>query len=414
MPVTKKPELLAPAGDWTMLNAVINNGADAVYFGIDGFNMRVLAENFHVEDLPTIVELCHSKNVQAHLALNTILYNSELEDADKIVKSAKEAGIDYIICWDFSVISLCKKYDVPICISTQASISNLASIQQYQLLGAKRVVLARECNLQDIIEMRKNTELEIETFVHGAMCIALSGRCFMSQDIFGRSANRGDCIQPCRREYEIYDGRKDYSLLLGKDYVMSSKDLCTIDFIDTLIEAGIDSLKIEGRKRSPEYAAKVTSVYRRAIDAHMERRLTPELKAELKQELTSVYNRGFTTGFYKHDPTAEDFAHEEGNSALERKEFIGEVINYYKQSKVAYIAMKNESVKPGDKILIIGSTTGVVEMIVPELFSDDKPVSTGIKGDKITFVCESLVRPRDKVYLIRPREPKDKQKFAWT
>ena len=410
----KKPELLAPAGDWTMLNAVINNGADAVYFGIDGFNMRVLAENFHIDDLPAIVEQCHSKNVQAHLALNTILYNSELVEAEKIVKAAKDAGIDYIICWDFSVIALCKKYDIPICISTQASISNLASIQQYQTLGAKRIVLARECNLQDIIEIRKNTDIEIETFIHGAMCIALSGRCFMSQDIFGRSANRGDCIQPCRREYEIYDGRKDYSILLGKDYVMSSKDLCTIDFIDALIESGINSFKIEGRKRSPEYAAKVTSVYRRAIDAYADGHLTQDLKEELKIELTSVYNRGFTTGFYQHDPTAEDFAHEEGNSALERKEFCGEVVNYFKQSKVAYIALKSAPLKEGDKILIIGNTTGVVEMIVPQLFADEKPVESGEKGDKLTFVCETLVRPRDKVYLIRPKQAKDKQKFAWT
>jgi putative protease len=414
MSVLRKPELLAPAGDWTMLNAVINNGADAVYFGIDGFNMRVLAENFTIDDLPVIVELCHSKNVKAHLALNTILYNSELAEAEKIVASAKEAGIDFIICWDFSVIALCKKYDMPICISTQASISNLASIEQYQLLGAKRVVLARECSLKDIVDIRKNTEVEIETFIHGAMCIALSGRCFMSQDIFGRSANRGDCIQPCRREYEIYDGRKDYSLLLGKDYIMSSKDLCTIDFIDTLIEAGIDSFKIEGRKRSPEYAAKVTSVYRRAIDAYADGCLTPDLKVELKKELTAVYNRGFTTGFYQHDPTADDFAHEEGNSALERKDFIGEVINYYKQSKVAYVSMKNSSLKEGDRILIIGSTTGVVEMITPQLFSDDKPVQGAEKGDKVTFVCDSLVRPRDKVYIVRPREAKDKQKFAWS
>ena len=409
----KKPELLSPAGNWTMLHAVINNGADAVYFGIDGFNMRVLADNFQLEELPEIVKTCHDANVKAHLALNTILYNTEIEAAENIISAAKKCGVDFIICWDFSIIALCKKHNMPFCISTQASISNINALQQYELLGASRVVLARECSLADILEIKKQTTVEIETFIHGAMCIAVSGRCFMSQDVFGRSANRGDCIQPCRREYEIYEGRKDFSLLIGKDYIMSSKDLCTIDFVDELIVAGIDSFKIEGRKRSPEYAAKVTAVYRKAIDSYFEGNLTAALKEELKAELAKVYNRGFTTGFYKHEPDAEDFAHEEGNSASERKEFIGEVINYYKQIKVAYISLKTTEIRLGDKVLIIGVSTGVVELIVNSIYCDEKPVASAKKGDKITFPCESLIRPKDKVYLLRKKEAKDQQKFAW-
>jgi putative protease len=231
-----KPELMAPAGDKTMLTAAINNGADAVYFGLNQLNMRAKAKNFVPEDLHEIISICKSKNVKTFLTINTIIYEEELSDLDRILPIAKTAGIDMIICWDLSVIQKCKEYDIPFCISTQASISNSVSANFYKNLGAKRIVLARECNLEEIKRIRANTDIDIEAFIHGAMCIAVSGRCFMSHHMFGKSANRGECIQPCRRDYEIVDHQIEKSMILGEDYVLSPKDLCSISYIDKLIE----------------------------------------------------------------------------------------------------------------------------------------------------------------------------------
>ena len=281
----KKPELMAPAGNWTMLRAVVKAGANAVYFGTDQLNMRAKAKNFQLENLPEIVEYCKAKNVKTYLTINTIIYESEIDKAYELIGKAKAAGIDMIICWDLSIIQLCNKLNMPFAVSTQASVSNSASAEMYKNLGAKRVVLARECYLEDVKKIKSKVDIEIEAFIHGAMCIAVSGRCFMSHEMFGKSANRGECIQPCRREYEIIDKSTDKSLILGEDYVLSPEDLCSVEFIDKLIESGIDSFKIEGRKRSPEYAAKVVEVYRKAIDFYFEKKLTDEIKKELLEEL---------------------------------------------------------------------------------------------------------------------------------
>ncbi len=235
----KKPELLAPAGNWSMLNAAINAGANAVYFGVKNLNMLAAASNFDIKDLPEISALCKLHNVQTHLTLNTIVFEEELAEADAVILAAKQAGVDLIICWDMAIINKCIDHKMPFCVSTQASSSNSESVKAYERLGAKRIVLARECTLDKIIEIKRKTDIEIETFIHGAMCVAVSGRCFMSHDIFGKSANRGECIQPCRREYKIIDNDEKYELELGEDYVLSPKDLCTIEFIDKLIEAGI-------------------------------------------------------------------------------------------------------------------------------------------------------------------------------
>jgi putative protease len=273
-----KPELLAPAGNWQMLTAAVNSGADAVYFGVNKLNMRAKANNFKLDELKDVTDYCHSKNVDAHLTLNTIVYENELDEVDQVVKAAKDANIDLIICWDMAVIQKCMDHEVPFCISTQASISNTASAKMYKRLGAKRIVLARECTLEKIKEIKTDSKIDIETFIHGAMCVAVSGRCFMSHSVFGKSANRGECIQPCRRDYTVYDSDGDKEFILGEDYVMSPKDLCSIQFIDQLIEAGIDSFKIEGRKRSPEYITKVVSTYRKAIDLYFEGKLSSEIK----------------------------------------------------------------------------------------------------------------------------------------
>ena len=396
----KKPELLAPAGDWIMLNAAINSGADAVYFGVESLNMRAAAENFKLIDLPKIVEYCSENNVSTYLALNTIVFENELGSVDKIIREAKKAGISMVVCWDHSVIKKCSDVGVPICVSTQASISNSEAALFYQGLGAKRIVLARECTLDKIIEIKNKTDIEIETFIHGAMCIALSGRCFMSHEIFGKSANRGECIQPCRREYEIIDTEEKYSMILGEDYVMSPQDLCTIDFIDKLIDARIDAFKIEGRKRSAEYISKVTSVYRKAIDGYFEGNLSGEFKKKATLELEKVYNRGFSSGFYFGVPGSESYAAIYGSKATTRKIYIGKILNYYKNKKVAFARIEAGILNRTDSIYIMGNTTGVVELNAVKIMNDYKELDSAEKGAEITFACAERVRANDKVYKI--------------
>lgn len=398
---------MAPAGNWTMLSAVVKSGADAVYFGAEKLNMRSKAANFKLNELDDVVSLCNQEKVKTYLTLNSIVLENEINELDDIIYTAKKAGVDRIICWDLSVIQKCKEYEMPFCISTQASISNSLGVEFYKKLGAARVVVARECSLEEIKEIRKKTDIEIEAFVHGAMCIAVSGRCFMSHHLFGKSANQGECIQPCRREYrvsvpmgEIYDKTINKSLLIGEDYVLSPKDLCTIEFIDDLIEAGINSFKIEGRKRSPEYAAKTVSVYRKAIDLYFKGRLTDKIKNDFLKELETVYNRGFSSGFYFGKPSSSDYADIYGSKATSKKIFSGKVLNYYKKAKAAYIRVDSGSLRINDELLITGPTTGVVNLKLENILKDDVKVKIVEKGDKITIACDTLIRPNDNVYLI--------------
>jgi putative protease len=400
----KKPELMAPAGDWTMLRAVVKAGANAIYFGTDQLNMRAKAKNFQIENLPEIVRFCKSKDVKTYLTINTIIYENEIDQAYELIAKAKSAGVDMIICWDLSVIELCNRLNMPFAVSTQASVSNSVSAEMYKKLGAKRIVLARECFLEDIKKIKSKIDIEIEAFIHGAMCIAVSGRCFMSHYMFDQSANRGECIQPCRREYEIIDKSTDKLMVLGEDYVLSPEDLCSIEFIDQLIEAGIDSFKIEGRKRSPEYASKVVSVYRKAVDLYFKKSLTTDIKRELLDQLGEVYNRGFSTGFYFGAPGKDDYADIYGSKATTRKEFVGRVTNYYKIPQVAEITMETGNLEPGKKILISGETTGVVEFKIDKIIFEDKTVTQVGKGNIFTVFCEEPVRPRDSVYLIKQVE----------
>lgn len=398
LPTPKLPELMAPAGDWTMLRAAVSNGADAVYFGVDKLNMRAKAKNFSVDELKEISSFCKQNNVKTYLTLNTIVFEEELNEVEQIIIKSKNAGIDRVICSDLAVVELCRKHNFPFAISTQGSISNSLAASVYNRLGAVRIVLARECSLEEIKKIRANTDLEIEAFIHGAMCIAISGRCFMSHHLFGQSANRGECVQPCRREYEVIDSATEKSLIIGEDYVMSPKDLCTIEFIDQLIEAGIDSFKIEGRKRAPEYVAKVVSVYRKAIDLYFEGKLTTELKKQFLRELETVYNRGFSTGFYFGVPSSEDYAGVEGSKATTRKVYVGKVLNYYKQPEIAHLLIESGELKVGDTILFIGETTGVIETIVERMLVNEIENSLASKGDEVTLKTPSLVRRNDKLY----------------
>ncbi len=401
MKLTKnRPELMAPAGDWTMLRAAVSNGADAVYFGLAKLNMRAKATNFSLNELPEIISFCKSHKVKTYLTLNTIVFEEELSELEEIIVAAKGNSIDRIICSDLAVADLCHKHSLTFCISTQSSISNSLAADVYKRLGAVRIVLARECSLEEIKKIRAKTDLEIEAFIHGAMCIAVSGRCFMSHHLFGKSANRGECIQPCRREYELYDNSIDKSLIIGEDYVMSPEDLCTIEFIDQLIEAGIDSFKIEGRKRAPEYVAKAVSVYRQAIDLYFENNLTKERKKEFLTELEKVYNRGFSSGFYFDVPSSEEYAGVNGSKATTRKVYVGKIINFFSDIEVAHILLESGEIKIKDTILIMGETSGVFEIQLEKMNVNDKNGFLAKRGDNVTLKVPSVVRRNDKVYLV--------------
>lgn len=399
MIVTKrKPELMAPAGDFTMLRTVVQNGADAVYLGIENLNMRVKAANFTIENLGEIVEYCSEHKVAVYITLNTILKPGEIQKAEEIVIASKRSGVAMVICWDPAVIMLCKQHEMPFCISTQASVANVQSALFYQTLGAKRIVPARECSLEEIREIKQNTQLEIETFVHGAMCIAVSGRCFMSHEIFKKSGNQGECLQPCRREYKITDKDSGFEMVLGEDYVLSAKDMNTLPILDRLIDAGIDSFKIEGRKRSPEYAGKVTKIYREAIDSIFDGTWNEEVISKLNDELSLVYNRGYSDGFYLGDPDENDFATSGGNESPVKKKYVGKVLDYYKKAQVAFITCEANEIKTGDTIVIMGPTSGVIEHVLTGIRVNDIDGDEAPKGSKVTFPFPILVRPNDKVY----------------
>ena len=396
----KKPELLAGAGDWKMLSTAVKAGADAVYFGVEELNMRAKANNFELNKLGDVVSFCHDNNVDAHLTVNAIVFDDQSEKLDELLHAAKNANIDMIIAWDMAVIDKTLEHKLPLCISTQASVSNVHAAKVYQRLGAKRIVLAREVTLENIKLIKANLDIEIEAFVHGAMCVAISGRCFMSHHAFGQSANTGECLQPCRREYEIYDKSGDTSFLIGQDYVMSPKDLCTIEFIDQLIEAKIDSFKIEGRKRSPEYIHTTVSTYRRAIDLYFEEKLDKETMHKMYHGLKKVYNRGFSAGFYFGTPSGEEYTERYGNQATTKKVYVGKVINYFKKSKIAHIKLEASALKLNDSIYITGNTTGLVETTLQSMVQNEKLINSAAKGNEITFSLDDLVRPKDQVYKI--------------
>jgi len=387
---SSKYELLAPAGDFSMLSAAVNAGANAVYFGLKNFSMRAAAKNFTIKDLEEIEKICKPHKVKRYLTLNTIIYNHELKDIEKIIKNVKEK-IDAIICWDFSIINLCKKYKIPFLISTQASISNIESAKFYKKLGAKQLVLARELNLKQIKEISKI--MNIECFCHGAMCVAESGRCFTSQFLFNKSANRGECLHPCRRSYSVKD-EEGNELKVENNQIFSAKDLCTLPFIEDMKKAGITSFKIEGRNRDARYVDKVVRIYRKALDKKLSKE---EISEEIK-ELEKIYNKGFSSGFYLRLPTSDDFSKIQSNASSEKKHFIGKVNHYFDKAEVAAIKLVS-NLKVGDEISIIGNTTGIVNSIVNSIEIKNKKVSKAGKGNEIGIKIPK-VRKNDEVYVI--------------
>lgn len=388
-------ELLAPVGDFKNLYAAISAGADAVYFGIKGFNMRANAKNFSIRDLGRIRKICNdsSRKPKMYLTLNTVVYNSELKKLEKLVKGAK-GKVDAIICWDMSVIELCKKYNIPFHISTQASVSNIAAAKYYKNLGAERIVLARELNLKQIKKFSK--VVGIECFCHGAMCVAISGRCFTSQFIHGISANRGQCAQPCRRSWNIEDDAGN-KLKLDNNRVMSAKDLCTLPFIGDMKKAGIKSFKIEGRNRSPEYVYAVVSEYRKALDEKLSRKEIIEGIARLKK----VYNRGFSSGFYLKMPTADDFSFSDHGEQEEKKEFVGKIERYWPKAGAASVKMLAGRLNVGDDVYLISKDAPIQRAVVKSIEFKGVDVKMTRKGQEVGVDFGVVVKRGDEVYIIK-------------
>ncbi len=387
----KHYELLAPAGDFSMLAAAVNAGADAVYFGLKEFSMRQAAKNFTIKDLDEIAKICKPCKVRRYLTLNTIIYSNELKKIEETIKKVRNK-VDAIICWDLSVVQLCKKHKIPFFISTQASIANVEAAKFYKKLGAKRIILARELNLKQIKEISKI--IDIETFCHGAMCVAVSGRCFTSQFLFNKSANRGECLHPCRRSYIVKD-EEGNELKLENSRVMSAKDLCTLPFLEKMKKAGIKAFKIEGRNRDARYVDAVVRIYRKALDKKLTEK---EIKESMKQ-LEKIYNKGFSSGFYLKMPTADDFAKTEHNASAEKKHFVGKVTHYFPHVNVAAVKLVSE-LKVGDKIVVIGTTTGIIHSKVNSIEINRKAVKQAHKGQEIGIKLP-LVRKNDEVYLIK-------------
>ena len=410
----KKIELMAPAGGFDALQAALDNGADSVYFGVDQLNMRARATmNFTLGDLEEIAQRCNEKGVRSYLTLNAIIYNHDLSLIKKVVNRVKEAGITAIIASDQAVIGYAKSQGVDVHISTQLNITNIETVKFYSHF-ANVMVLSRELSLRQVKEICDGVKKEdvrgpngelvkIEVFGHGALCMAVSGKCYLSLHTSNSSANRGACVQNCRRKYKVIDLEDGHELEIDNEYIMSPKDLCTIDFLDQLIETGISVLKIEGRGRAPEYVATTIKAYREAIDAYYEGTYTPEKVKYWMSQLETVYNRGFWGGYFLGQELGE-WTDSSGSKATVKKVFLGKGLHYYGRPKIGEFKIETQSLSKGDKVLITGPTTGVVETVVEELRVDGKVVDVAKRGEEVTFKVDEIIRSSDKLYKVVPAE----------
>ncbi len=389
-----KYELMAPVGNFTTLKAALKSGADAVYFGLDNFSMRKGKNNFKIQDLNKIRKICNScpRKPLIYLTINTIIFDSEIKKLEILIKKIKNK-IDAVICWDFAVMEECKKNNIPIIVSTQASISNKKSALFYKKYGAKRIVLARELSLKQIKEISTIKGLEIEVFVHGAMCVSISGRCFVSQFLFNKSANRGECFQPCRRSYTVIENRYHHELKIENNKIMSAKDLCTLHFIQKLKKIGVKSFKIEGRNRDVRYINNVVAAYRKAIDYDLDKKET-EL---IIKKLNEVFNRGFSTGFYLGQPGIKDFSDVENSASNIEKEFVGKIKHLYPKVNTGLIKLSG-NLRIKDKIAVIHEKIGVEEMIINEIKKEGKIVKKANKKDEITIKFPFKIFKNSEIY----------------
>jgi putative protease len=398
--VVKIVELLAPARDFTALNAAISSGADSVYVGIEGCNMRANVSNFTIETLKDAVKLCHEFDKKIYVCTNTIMKNKDINYFKKILTVIHPYNVDALIISDLGALKLAIDEDINVHMSIQANISNFESLNLLEELGVKRVVLSRELSLKDIKEIAENTNLEIETFVHGAMCVAVSGRCFLSSSLYNKSANCGECLQPCRKSWKlISEDKEEFELISSgnESHILSPKDLCMIQYVPELIESGINAFKIEGRARPADYVATATKVYREAIESYESGywKFNEKWVAELKK----VFNRGFDTGFYFKTP----FKTSKYNEATYIKKDIGSVINYYKNVSAAEIRLW-DNLKIGDEIIIQGNKTGSIMQKVDSMQIDGEDIKAAEKGRNVGLLVKNIVRPNDIVYKRIPRK----------
>ena len=409
-----KVELMAPAGSYESLRAAINSGADSVYFGVEQLNMRSCsANNFTISDLKKIVNICKKRGIKTYLTVNTVLYDHDINLMKKICDAAKKSGVIAIIVSDMAAIAYARSIGLEVHLSTQVNISNLETIKFYSQF-ADVIVLARELTLKQIKSICEKIKKEkikgpsgnlvkIEIFAHGALCVAISGKCYMSLATYNSSANRGACLQNCRRSYRVIDEETGDELVLENKYVMSPKDLCIIGFIDKVIGTGVSVLKIEGRGRKADYVHTVVKAYREAIDSYYGGTYTKEKIKKWTTELESVYNRGLWHGGYYLGKKLGEWSGVYGSRASKEKKLIGVVKNYFRKPQVGEFFLNAGSLEKGDDLMIIGPTTGVVETKALSIFLDEKEVRVAAKGTNATIPVPSRVRPRDKLYVIKDR-----------
>ena len=407
---THKMELMAPAGNFESLQAALDNGADSVYFGVDQLNMRARASiNFTIEDLSEIARRCLAKKVRTYLTLNTIIYDHDLSIIKTLLDAAKEARLTAVIAMDQAVISYARQIDMEVHISTQINITNIETVKFYALF-ADTMVLSRELSLRQVRKICEQIEkeqvlgpsgnlVEIEIFGHGALCMAVSGKCYMSLHLHNSSANRGACKQNCRKKYTVIDQETGFEMELDNEYIMSPQDLCTIDFMDQVVDTGAKVLKIEGRGRAPEYVAKVIKAYREAIDACAEGNYTKEKVESWIDGLNKVYNRGFWSGYYLGQKLGE-WSDVSGSKATQKKIYIGKGIHFFPKPSISEFKIEAYDLKLGDTILVTGPTTGVEEFELTEMMVNDERLEIAKKGDSCTIPTNFRVRPSDKLYKI--------------
>ena len=407
-------ELMAPAGNFESLQAAIDNGADSVYFGVEQLNMRARASiNFTLDYLPEIVKRCDQKSVRTYLTLNTIIYDHDLSLIKTLLDAAKSAGITAVIAMDQAVISYARQIEMEIHISTQINITNIETVKFYAMF-ADTMVMSRELSLRQVKKIVDQIEkeqvkgpagrlVEIEIFGHGALCMAVSGKCYLSLHSNNSSANRGACKQNCRKKYTVIDQESGFEIELDNEYMMSPKDLCTLDFLDQLIDTGVKVLKIEGRGRAPEYVAKVIHTYREAIDAYANGTFDKEKVTHWMSELEKVYNRGFWSGYYLGQKLGE-WSESNGSKATQKKVYVGKGTHFFPKSNIGEFKIEAYDIKVGDTLLIQGPTTGTHELALSEMMVNDLQSQKATKGDSITLPLPFRIRPSDKLYKVVQQE----------
>lgn len=409
-------EIMAPVGSRESLQAALQAGADSIYFGIEKLNMRAhSASTFSINDLREIAATCNEHGVKTYLTVNTIIYDEDIELMHQIIDAAKEAGISAVIASDVAVMTYCRKVGQEVHLSTQLNISNIEALKFYSQF-ADVVVLARELKMEQVAKIHEQAEqmnicgpsgkkIRIEMFCHGALCMAISGKCYLSLDNAARSANRGECMQLCRRSYIVTDKETGTELEIDNKYIMSPKDLKTVRFIDRMMRAGVRVFKIEGRARGPEYVYTVVKCYKEAIQSVLDGTFTEEKKDEWDERLATVFNRGFWDGYYQGQRLGE-WNKNYGSNATERKVYVGKGVKYFSKLGVAEFSCEACEFSVGDKMLITGPTTGVMYVTVEEIHDDTHAVETAQKGTRVSFRVPDKVRPSDKLFKLVKVEPK--------